>query len=53
MADLKASRMHTVFCKKHFHDEIVDISGSANYSDESLKNNCLSDKLVDTAFTIP
>ena len=21
-------------CKKHFHDEVVGVSGSANYSDE-------------------
>ncbi len=23
-------------CKKHFHDEVVGVSGSANYSDELL-----------------
>ena len=39
-------------CKKHFHDDIVGVSGSANYSDE-FYDKCLSDAMVDAVFAIP
>ena len=40
-------------CKKNFHDQIVGVSGSANYRDDSMTNKSLSDTMVDAALTIP